>query len=158
MNWKTIIGGGIIALGIEYALCVAVANFQDYENYYEQGFYYLAVIWAVQIAIWFKTTIVSTIYYWVWAKNRAASEIADQFTKLGFPAFDEYDTVDDWLNQIMYDESLSHDAQLGAAALVGQIAFSRSQGMQPLFRLIGIIKLAAQKHTRRLPIQVREIA
>ena len=56
--WKTLLTSGLIASGIEYGLCVAVAHFQDYPNYYEQGLYYLLIIWAVQVLIWFKKTIV----------------------------------------------------------------------------------------------------
>jgi hypothetical protein len=148
---KTITIGTLLALGIEYGLCVLVAHFQGYENVYEQGGIYLAVIWAVQIALWFKNSVVGNIYYWVWAKNRAATEIGDQFSKLQFPAFTEWDSVEDWLGGIMYNDELSHDAKLYAALLEGQIVMARGIGLQALFRMVGIIKLAAKKHTNRLP-------
>lgn len=149
--WKTISTGFFIALAIEYGLCVAVAKFQGYENIYEQGGFYLLIIWAIQIALWFKNTAAMTIFYWIWAKNKLATEIADQFSKLGFPAYEDYSGLEDWLGETKYDESLSHDAQLYAAMLEGHIVFCRGQGFQSLFRMIGMIRLAAQKHTRRLP-------
>ncbi len=149
---KTITIGVLLALGIEYALCVGVAHLQGYENIYEQGGIYLAVIWAIQIALWFKNSIVAAIYYWIWAKRRAAIEISDQFSKLQFPAFTEWDSAEDWLGGIMYNDELSHDAKLYAALLEGHIVMARSIGVQALFRMVGIIKLAAQMHSRRLPI------
>ena len=138
--WKTLLTSGFIASGIEYGLCVAVAHFQDYPNYYEQGFYYLLIIWAVQVLIWFKNTIVSTIWYYIWAKNRLSTEMADEFSKLSFPAIDEWDQVEDWLNDIAKDENMSQDAQLNAAMLIGQITMARSQGMIHLFRMNGTFK------------------
>ena len=148
---RTITISLLLALGIEYALCVGVAHLQGYENIYEQGGLYLAVIWALQIALWFKNTIVSTIYYWVWAKRRLAIEISDQFSKLQFPEFTEWDSPEDWLGGVMYNDDLPHDAKLYAALLEGQIVMARSIGMQPLFKMVGVIKLAAQMHNRRRP-------
>ncbi|HUQ36661.1 MAG TPA: hypothetical protein VM144_09835 [Aestuariivirga sp.] len=156
--WKTLITSGLIASGIEYGLCVAVAHLQDYPNYYEQGFYYLLIIWAVQVLIWFKKTIVSTIWYYVWAKRRLSSDIADEFSKLSFPAIDEWDQAGDWLAAITKDESVSHEGQLAAAMLIGQMDMARSQSMIALFRMNATFKLAALKHTRRLPNQAKEFA
>lgn len=84
--------------------------------------------------------------------------MSDQLTRLGFPRFTKDDWVEEWLGAAMYDDSLSKDAQLFAALLEGQIELTKGQGIQSQLKLRGIIKLAAIKHSARLPYQRAEQA
>jgi hypothetical protein len=75
-----------------------------------------AVLQAIYLFFWLKTTLWSWLVFWVYSEKRMAAHFENWFIDNQFPAPGEYDrNLEDYLSEISNNKSVNADTRVKAA-------------------------------------------
>jgi hypothetical protein len=150
-QWKTMLWSLVLSLIIEYGVCLVIASFFfNDQNHYMNAFWLMLGLWALQIALWFKNLIVSTIQYYLHTKSNAVADIAGQFLKADLPyeGADGMD-IDDYLEAVTEGEQSTRKQIIAAAQWMGMLSAMGSRGSVKGRRMISMSNIALQQYLRK---------
>lgn len=147
--WRTIGFNLIASTLIEYAVSLCISLYFNDENEFVYALLIMLGIWAIQIALWVKNTIVTTVFYYLIGKNQSVGEIEAGLRQNEFPIYDGAmpDAVD-YLGTVISDEYSNVKQIAYAAGTLGQIELLKLTRPTAAWRFMSATEKALDNYLR----------
>lgn len=151
--WRNTTISFLLGMLIEYAICYGISV---YVNDHDEAYYAVLImlgIWGLQIALWVKNIVVTTIYYYVYGKRLAVDEIENGFRLNELPIYtDTFDIdADEYFTEVIEDKNSTIRQVVFASSSLGQLLVFRQVKPSHAWRMMSVYKAAFNSYRRHTP-------
>lgn len=154
--WRTLGFNFVFGTLIEYAVSLCVSLYFNDANQFFYALLIMLGIWAIQIALWVKNSIVSIIFYYLMGKNQLVGEMEAALRHNEFPIYDGVmpDAVE-YLSNVVEDQYSNVKQIAYAAGTLGQIELLKVSKPTAAWRFMSVTEKALDNY-RRNPVGARK--
>jgi hypothetical protein len=147
--WRTLGMSFVVGTILEYLVCFAISYYFNDRNQYLYALLIMLALWSLQIALWLKNTVVTTLYYYLVGKQKWVAEVETALRHNEFPIYDQYmPDATDYFNKVMIDPQSSLEQITYSAATIGQLEGLKLMKPTQAWRTIAVCEAAIDSYRR----------